>query len=86
MVGPPPSSWAVDPGAGQAFELAEGLWSLRLPLPWNDVPWVNAYAVARDDGIMLVDCGGAGDPSAIELIGIPVTDVDPKQTSLVETL
>jgi glyoxylase-like metal-dependent hydrolase (beta-lactamase superfamily II) len=65
VVGPPPSSWAVDPGAGQAFELAEGLWSLRLPLPWDDVPWVNAYAVARDDGIMLVDCGGAGHPTAI---------------------
>lgn len=65
MVGPPPPSWAVDPEAGQAFELAEGLWSLRLPLPWDHPPWVNAYVIALEDGIMLVDCGGAGDPSTI---------------------
>ena len=65
MIGPPPPSWAVDPNAGQAFELAEGLWSLRLPMPWGHVRWVNAYAIEREDGIMLVDCGGAGDPSTI---------------------
>lgn len=65
MVAPPPRSWAVDPEAGQAFELADGLWSLRLPLPWPHLPWVNAYVVAREDGIMLVDCGGGGHPSTI---------------------
>ncbi len=68
MVGPPPPSWAVNPDAGQAFELAEGLWSLRLPLPWDHLRWVNAYVIAREDGIMLVDCGGAGDPSTISAL------------------
>jgi glyoxylase-like metal-dependent hydrolase (beta-lactamase superfamily II) len=40
-----------------------GLWRLRLPLPWQHISHVNAYAIARDDGVMLVDCGTAGDDS-----------------------
>jgi glyoxylase-like metal-dependent hydrolase (beta-lactamase superfamily II) len=38
-----------------------GLWRLRLPLPWQHITHVNAYAIARADGVMLVDCGTAGD-------------------------
>jgi glyoxylase-like metal-dependent hydrolase (beta-lactamase superfamily II) len=83
VVGPPPPSWAVRAGDAIAHEVAEGVWRLRLPLPWDDVPHVNAYALARaDDGITLVDCGTAGDPScwdalatALAAAGYAVGDV-----------
>ena len=69
MVGPPPPSWAVDAGAVRAFELAPGLWQLRLPTPWEHMSHVNAYAVDRaDGGIVLVDAGCAGHPSAWETL------------------
>ena len=61
MVGPPPDSWAVEPGLARTFDIAPGLWSFRLPLPWDHITHVNAYAIERDDGIVLVDCGSAGD-------------------------
>jgi glyoxylase-like metal-dependent hydrolase (beta-lactamase superfamily II) len=35
----------------------EGVWRLRLPLPWTGVPHVNAFAVAAGSGIVLVDTG-----------------------------
>jgi glyoxylase-like metal-dependent hydrolase (beta-lactamase superfamily II) len=64
MVGPPPETWAVPAEKGRAFELTEGLWRLRLPLPWPGIGAANAYALARaDGGLTLVDCGGGGDPS-----------------------
>ncbi len=64
MVGPPPASWAIASEDARVYELAEGLWSLRLPLPWGHIPYVNAYVIALDEGVMVVDCGGAGHPSA----------------------
>ena len=66
MVGPPPPTWAIDPAAARAFELRPGLWQLRLPVAWTHMTHVNAYALDRadGDGIVLVDCGGAGHPSA----------------------
>lgn len=63
MVGPPPPSWAIEPARARAFELRPGLWQLRLPLAWPTIPSVNAYAIAQGDGVILVDCGGAGDDS-----------------------
>ena len=63
MVGPPPDDWAVDPERAGAWEIEPGLWQLRMPLPWDTISSVNAFAIARDDGIMLVDCGSAGDPT-----------------------
>jgi glyoxylase-like metal-dependent hydrolase (beta-lactamase superfamily II) len=82
MVGPPPDSWAVDPAAARAFEIIPGLWQLRLPLPWPRITSVNAYAVATDTGLMLIDCGGAGDPTATDglenalaLAGFSLADV-----------
>ncbi|HET6689306.1 MAG TPA: MBL fold metallo-hydrolase [Miltoncostaeaceae bacterium] len=56
----------VDPERSGAWELEPGLWQLRMPLPWDTISSVNAYAIARDDGLMLVDCGGAGDPTYAE--------------------
>jgi len=68
MVGPPPESWSVDVQDAGAREVAPGIWRLRLPLPWRWNPHVNAYALALDGGIALVDCGGAGDPSCAEAL------------------
>jgi glyoxylase-like metal-dependent hydrolase (beta-lactamase superfamily II) len=80
MVGPPPDSWKVPPERARAFELAPGVWQLRLPLPWPLVPHVNAYWVAGER--MLVDCGSAGHPShraslsaALAIAGASVEDV-----------
>jgi glyoxylase-like metal-dependent hydrolase (beta-lactamase superfamily II) len=64
MVGPPPDTWAVAADKSRAFELAPGLWRLRLPLSWPGIGATNAYALKRaDGGLVLVDCGGGGDPS-----------------------
>lgn len=80
MVGPPPDSWQVPPERARAFELAPGVWQLRLPLPWPLVPHVNAYWLAGER--VLVDCGSAGHPShraslsaALEVAGASVADV-----------
>jgi glyoxylase-like metal-dependent hydrolase (beta-lactamase superfamily II) len=63
VVGPPPPTWEVEPGRARAFPMAPGIWQLRLPLPWDVVPHVNAYVLETDDGVVLVDCGSAGHPS-----------------------
>jgi glyoxylase-like metal-dependent hydrolase (beta-lactamase superfamily II) len=64
MVGPPPDTWAVNPESARAFELVPDLWRLRLPLPWPAIPAVNAYALSHPDGgVVLIDCGGGGDPT-----------------------
>lgn len=80
MVGPPPDSWKVPPERARAFELAPGVWQLRLPLPWPLVPHVNAYWLAGER--VLVDCGSAGHPShraslsaALAIAGASVEDV-----------
>jgi glyoxylase-like metal-dependent hydrolase (beta-lactamase superfamily II) len=44
------------------------VWRLRLPLSWEGIDHVNAYVVARGDGIMLVDCGAGGHPSCLEAL------------------
>lgn len=64
MTGPPPPTWAVDPATAGAREVTRGLWRLRIPLGWVRPTHVNAYAIARDDGLLLVDSGSAGHPSA----------------------
>jgi glyoxylase-like metal-dependent hydrolase (beta-lactamase superfamily II) len=53
----------VAPDRARAFELAPGIWQLRLPLPWPAIPHVNAYLLEGADGPVLVDCGSAGHPS-----------------------
>jgi hypothetical protein len=45
----------VDPERSGAWELEPGLWQLRMPLPWDTISSVNAYAIASDDCLMLVD-------------------------------
>lgn len=82
MAGPVPSSWEVDPERVRVFSLRDGVWQLRLPLPWHDVDHVNAYLLERDDGVVLVDCGSAGHETlraalarAIEATGHGVEEV-----------
>jgi glyoxylase-like metal-dependent hydrolase (beta-lactamase superfamily II) len=43
----------------RASELADGLWCLRLPVPYTAMPSVNAYLL---DGHTLVDCGTSLEP------------------------
>src|SRR5437773_723161 len=82
MVGPPPESWVVAPGDASAEELRPGLWRRRLPMP-GFVSHVNAYAVGLEEGgVMLVDCGSAGDETlwealvlALEAAGFGLRDV-----------
>jgi glyoxylase-like metal-dependent hydrolase (beta-lactamase superfamily II) len=44
----------------------DGLWRLRMPLP-RGVPNCNAWAIAGDGGLILVDCGMHSDMSASTL-------------------
>jgi glyoxylase-like metal-dependent hydrolase (beta-lactamase superfamily II) len=58
-----------------------GVWRLRLPLPWPGVPHGNAWALAADGGLVLVDTGmgGPGRLRALDLAlaqaGFGVEDV-----------
>jgi glyoxylase-like metal-dependent hydrolase (beta-lactamase superfamily II) len=51
-----------DPAAARASQLADGIWRLRLPLPYSGVTAVNAYLLAMADGWCLVDCGSGMAP------------------------
>ncbi len=42
---------------GRGERVLPGVWRLRLPLPWPGVPHCNAWALACDGGITLVDTG-----------------------------
>jgi glyoxylase-like metal-dependent hydrolase (beta-lactamase superfamily II) len=54
----------VESASAAARELRPGVWRLRLPMPWESVSHVNAYAIAGADGkVLLIDCGTAGDPT-----------------------
>ncbi len=44
-----------------------GVWRLRLPCPWPGVPHVNAWALDRGDGVVLVDTGVAGEDGLHQL-------------------
>lgn len=81
-----PSTGVVDqskqpPRLARTDRILPGLWRLRLPLPWIAVPHVNAFALQRGDGVVLVDCGYAGSDGAAQLelalaqAGFDLTDV-----------
>ncbi len=42
---------------GRGERVLDGLWRLRLPLPWPGVPHGNAWAIAAGSGVMLIDTG-----------------------------
>ncbi|MBV9366172.1 MAG: MBL fold metallo-hydrolase [Solirubrobacterales bacterium] len=66
---------------GRGERVLSGLWRLRLPLPFPGVPHCNAWAVAADDGIVLVDTGMHEPGSMTELerafnqVGLSVDEV-----------
>jgi glyoxylase-like metal-dependent hydrolase (beta-lactamase superfamily II) len=49
---------------GRGERVLDGVWRLRLPLPWPGIPHCNAYALADGDGLVLVDCG-ADEPGSM---------------------
>jgi glyoxylase-like metal-dependent hydrolase (beta-lactamase superfamily II) len=70
MVGPAPGprGWTVDPARTDVREVLPGVWCLRLPLAWPQVPHVNVWALARaGGGVVLVDSAMAG-PGAWEAL------------------
>jgi glyoxylase-like metal-dependent hydrolase (beta-lactamase superfamily II) len=82
MTGPAPATWEIDPSLASAREIVPGIWRLRLPLSWVGIDHVNAYVIARDDGVILIDCGPGGHSScleslkaALEATGHGLTDV-----------
>lgn len=52
---------------GRGERVRPGLWRLRLPLPWPGVPHGNAWAIAADAGIVLIDTGTYGQGSMVQL-------------------
>jgi glyoxylase-like metal-dependent hydrolase (beta-lactamase superfamily II) len=52
---------------GRGERVLPGIWRLRLPLPWENSPHGNAYAVSAGDGIVLVDTGYAGEGGTQQL-------------------
>jgi glyoxylase-like metal-dependent hydrolase (beta-lactamase superfamily II) len=66
---------------GRGERVLPGVWRLRLPLSLPGVPHCNAWALAADGGIVLVDCGMDEPGSMRELeramdqVGLAVDDV-----------
>jgi glyoxylase-like metal-dependent hydrolase (beta-lactamase superfamily II) len=52
---------------GRGERVIPGLWRLRLPLPFPGVPHCNAWAIARGEGVVLVDTGMQEPGSMVEL-------------------
>jgi glyoxylase-like metal-dependent hydrolase (beta-lactamase superfamily II) len=48
--------------SSRADQVLPGVWRLRLPLVWDEIPYTNAWALADGEGgCILVDCGMAGE-------------------------
>lgn len=68
-------------GAARAERLDDGIWGLRLPLPYPAPSSVNAYLLAMADGFALVDCGSSLEPGwealehAVRQAGADLADV-----------
>lgn len=55
----------MDPSQAGARRVADGVWRLRIPWAWGDGGHVNAYVIAHEDGIVLIDCATAGHPTCV---------------------
>jgi glyoxylase-like metal-dependent hydrolase (beta-lactamase superfamily II) len=65
---------------GRGQRILDGVWRLRLPLPWPGVPHGNAFALRAGDGIVLVDTGiheeaVDGHPSSWEELTLAMSQV-----------
>lgn len=47
--------------------LGHGIHLVPAPLPFKSPPWVNAYAIEDDEGLLLIDCGTDWEPGRIAL-------------------
>ena len=60
-----PTAYAVSPDSGEhwsaegAWQVAEGIHRIPLPLPMDGLKAVNVYAIETDDGLVLIDGGWA---------------------------
>jgi glyoxylase-like metal-dependent hydrolase (beta-lactamase superfamily II) len=74
--------YAAPPPPGNVLEVAQGVYWLRMPLPFA-LDHINLWLIEDDDGWMIVDTGLAGDPTralweqvfAATLRGRPVTRI-----------
>jgi len=58
--------------------LGGGIHLVPAPLPFESPPWVNAYAIETDDGLLLIDCGTDWDPGhAALLAGMETLGLEP---------
>lgn len=68
-----PTAYAVSPDSGEhwtaegAWQVAEGIHRIPLPLPMDGLKAINVYVIATDDGLVLID-GGWAIPEARELL------------------
>ncbi|WP_436699059.1 MBL fold metallo-hydrolase [Nocardioides sp. BYT-33-1] len=72
---------AVSPDSGRywsdegAWQVAEGIWRIPLPLPMDALKAINVYVVQGDDGLTLID-GGWSIPVARELLDKSLRSID----------
>jgi glyoxylase-like metal-dependent hydrolase (beta-lactamase superfamily II) len=68
-----PTAYAVSPDSGEhwtaegAWQVAEGIHRIPLPLPMDGLKAINVYVISTDDGLVLID-GGWAIPEARELL------------------
>ena len=68
-----PTAYAVSPDSGEhwtaegAWQVAEGIHRIPLPLPMDGLKAINVYVITTDDGLVLID-GGWSIPEARELL------------------
>ena len=68
-----PTAYAVSPDSGEhwtaegAWQVAEGIHRIPLPLPMDGLKAINVYVITTDDGLVLID-GGWAIPEARELL------------------
>jgi glyoxylase-like metal-dependent hydrolase (beta-lactamase superfamily II) len=73
MTSTTPTAYAVSPDSGEhwtaegAWQVADGIHRIPLPLPLDGLKAINVYVIAVDDGLVLVD-GGWAIPEARDLL------------------
>ncbi len=69
---------------GRGERVLPGVYRLRVPLPWPGVPHGNAWAIRRDGGFVLFDCGLPGEDNVAELErALAMCDLELEQARLV---
>jgi glyoxylase-like metal-dependent hydrolase (beta-lactamase superfamily II) len=75
-----PTAYAVSPDSGEhwtaegAWQVAEGIHRIPLPLPMDGLRAINVYVITTDEGLVLID-GGWSIPVARELLDRSLKDI-----------